>query len=80
LIPATPRRNTGESGTRLPEGHEEIGTAREPVLGLRLEGSDTLRVRPCVPDAWTRFAVCVRLPDGRTRYEIVVGNPERKVK
>jgi len=51
--------------------------ALESVLGLGLEGGDTLWVRPCVPDAWPRFAVRLRLPDGRTRYEIVVENPER---
>src|SRR5439155_21297697 len=50
--------------------------ALESVLGLGLEGGDTLRVRPCVPDAWPRFAVRLRLPDGRTRYEIAVENPE----
>ena len=77
MIPATPSRNTGDSGTRLPERHEEIGTALESVLGLGLEGGDTLRVRPCVPDAWPRFTVRLRLQDGRTRYEIVVENPER---
>ena len=36
-----------------------------------------MSVRPYVPDAWPRFAVPLRLPDGRTRYEIVVENPER---
>ena len=46
------------------------------MLGLGREGGDTLCVRPCVPDAWPRFAVRLRLPDGRTRYEIVVENPE----
>jgi cyclic beta-1,2-glucan synthetase len=51
--------------------------ALESVLGLGLEGGHTLRIRPCVPDAWPRFAVRLRLPDGRTRYEIVVENPER---
>ena len=53
------------------------GRRASPCSALGLDGGDTLRVRPCVPDAWTRFAVCVRLPDGRTRYEIVVENPER---
>ncbi len=51
--------------------------AVESVLGLGLEGGDTLRVRPCVPDVWPRFTVRLRLPDGRTRHEIVVENPER---
>src|SRR5438128_6608952 len=52
-------------------------TALESVLGLGLEGGDTLRVRPCVPDAWPRFAVRLRLADGWTLYEILVENPER---
>ena len=52
-------------------------TALESVLGLGLEGGDTLRVRPCVPDAWPRFVVRLRLADGRTHYEILVENPER---
>jgi len=52
-------------------------TALESVLGLGLEGGDTLRVRPCVPDAWPRFAVRLRLADGWTHYEILVENPER---
>ena len=51
--------------------------ALESILGVGIEAGDTLRVRPCVPDAWPRFAVRLRLPDGRTRYEIVVENPER---
>jgi len=50
--------------------------ALESILGVGIEAGDTLRVRPCVPDAWPRFAVRLRLPDGRTSYEILVENPE----
>src|SRR5207244_1453529 len=46
------------------------------ILGVGIEAGDTLRVRPCVPDAWPRFAVRLRLPDGRTSYEILVENPD----
>ena len=51
--------------------------AIESVLGFRLEGGDTLRLKPCVPDAWPEFAITYRLPDERTRYEIRVRNPTR---
>jgi cyclic beta-1,2-glucan synthetase len=46
----------------------------ESILGLTIEGGDTLRLRPRVPDAWPGFRVVLRRPDG-TRYEIVVTNP-----
>ncbi len=49
--------------------------ALESVLGLHLESGDTLRLKPCVPDTWPQFSVKLRLPDGRTRYEIAVRNP-----
>jgi cyclic beta-1,2-glucan synthetase len=49
--------------------------ALESVLGVRLEGGDTLTVKPCIPDHWSQYGVTWRLPDGRTRYEIVVHNP-----
>src|SRR3989442_5716316 len=52
-------------------------TALEAVLGLGLHGGGTLPLRPCVPDAWPRFVVRLRLADGRTHYEILVENPER---
>jgi len=47
----------------------------ETVLGLRLEGGRTLRLRPRVPDAWPGFELLYRAPDGRTRYAIRVDNP-----
>src|SRR2546426_11311444 len=51
--------------------------ALESVLGVTLEGGDTLRVAPRIPDDWPGFTVKLRLPDGRTRCEIDVGNPTR---
>src|SRR2546429_62924 len=50
----------------------------ESVLGVTLEGGDTLRVAPCIPDDWPGFTVKLRLPDGSTRYEVVVENPARQ--
>ncbi|HEX6041990.1 GH36-type glycosyl hydrolase domain-containing protein, partial [Longimicrobium sp.] len=46
--------------------------ALESVLGITLEGGDTLVVRPCVPRDWPGFSVRYRLPDGATTYEIAV--------
>ena len=51
--------------------------ALESVLGVTLEGGDTLRVAPCIPDTWSGFKVKLRLPDGKTRYEVEVENPTR---
>jgi cyclic beta-1,2-glucan synthetase len=52
-----------------------LRVALESVLGVWLEGGDTLRIRPCIPDAWPRYAVRLRLPDGRTCAAIEVENP-----
>ena len=52
--------------------------ALEAVLGIQLENGERLRVKPCIPDDWPSFTVRYRLPDGKTRYEIVVENPERR--
>jgi len=49
----------------------------ESVLGCTLDGGHTLRVRPCIPDAWEGFRLTYRLPDRRTVYELAVENPER---
>jgi N,N'-diacetylchitobiose phosphorylase len=46
--------------------------ALESVLGLRLEGGDTLVLRPCIPTAWPGFTLRYRLPGDETTYEIVV--------
>jgi cellobiose phosphorylase len=51
--------------------------ALEAVLGVQLENGERLRVKPCIPDDWPGFTVRYRLPDGKTRYEIVVENPDR---
>src|SRR2546429_5180423 len=49
--------------------------ALESVLRVRLQGGDTLRVRPRRPHAGPPFAVRLPLPGRRTRDEIVVANP-----
>jgi N,N'-diacetylchitobiose phosphorylase len=50
--------------------------ALESVLGVRLQGGNTLRLKPCVPDDWPQFTVRYQLPDGKTRYDIEVRNPD----
>ncbi len=52
--------------------------AVESLLGVRLEGGDTLVIAPRIPDAWPGFTVRLRLPDGRGDYEIVVTNPTHR--
>jgi cellobiose phosphorylase len=52
--------------------------ALESVLGFRLINGDTLVLKPCVPASWTGFSVSYRLPDGKTRYDIRVENPNGK--
>jgi cyclic beta-1,2-glucan synthetase len=49
--------------------------AIESILGLRMEGGDTLTLNPCVPDAWPSFKVTWRKPGGKALYEIAVENP-----
>jgi cyclic beta-1,2-glucan synthetase len=45
----------------------------EAILGFRVHG-DVFEVDPCIPTAWPGFGITWRY--GRTRYEIVVENPE----
>ncbi len=60
---------TGSSGWML-------RVALESILGLRVEGGDTLVLDPCVPDAWPQFAIDWRVPGSATRYRIRVTNPD----
>jgi cyclic beta-1,2-glucan synthetase len=46
--------------------------ALESVLGVTIQGGRTLVLRPCLPAAWPAFTFRYRLPDGATRYEVVV--------
>lgn len=47
----------------------------ESILGLRRHGA-TFELDPCIPTAWPGFSITWRF--GRTRYEILVENPERR--
>jgi cyclic beta-1,2-glucan synthetase len=44
----------------------------EEILGFRKVG-DTLRIEPCVPNAWASFDITYRF--GRATYEISVRDP-----
>ena len=46
--------------------------AVESVLGLRIEGGDTLIIEPCVPDNWPRYLMTYRAPGSGTVYEIEI--------
>ena len=44
----------------------------ESMLGFTMVGGRSLALRPCIPTGWPGFRIWLRLPDGRTRYEIAV--------
>ncbi|HSB20504.1 MAG TPA: glucoamylase family protein [Anaeromyxobacteraceae bacterium] len=46
----------------------------ESILGLRRHGA-TFEVDPCVPASWPEYRITWRV--GRTRYDILVANPDR---
>ena len=52
----------------------------ESVLGVRVEGGQTLVVAPCVPDHWPGFKVRWKVPGETTTYEIEVRNPKRRAR
>ena len=47
----------------------------EAILGLRVHGKE-LELDPCIPTVWPGYRLTWRF--GRTRYEVVVENPERR--
>lgn len=49
--------------------------AVESVLGFRVEGGNTIRLQPCIPDNWPRFRITFQPGHGQTRYEIEIHNP-----
>jgi cellobiose phosphorylase len=55
-------------------------TALESILGFRLAGGDAFELRPCVPDAWPRYGIRWRAPDGATTYDIEVLNPDGRAR
>ena len=46
--------------------------ALESILGVTIHEGKTLVLCPCIPADWPGFSVWYRLPDGRTRYHILV--------
>jgi cyclic beta-1,2-glucan synthetase len=50
-------------------------TAVESILGLQVEGGETIVLSPRIPDEWPRCAVTWKLPDGRAEYRIAIANP-----
>jgi cyclic beta-1,2-glucan synthetase len=47
----------------------------ESILGLRRRGA-TFEIDPCVPSSWPAYEISWRF--GRSRYEIIVENPEQR--
>ena len=47
----------------------------ESILGLRRRG-EIFELDPCIPVSWPEFSITWRF--GRSRYEILVSNPERR--
>jgi cyclic beta-1,2-glucan synthetase len=52
--------------------------AVESILGLSIDGGHTLVVKPSISSAWPSCRLNYRLPDGNTRYEIEIRNPNAK--
>ena len=52
--------------------------AVESILGLSIDGGKTIVLRPSISSAWPSCRLHYRLPDGDTRYEISIENPEGK--
>ena len=50
--------------------------ALESVLGFDIEHGNSIRLKPCIPDAWPGFRLTHLLADG-TAYRISVDNPTR---
>ncbi|MGD9635045.1 MAG: hypothetical protein AB7G28_02235 [Pirellulales bacterium] len=52
--------------------------AVESILGLSIDGGHTLVLKPSISSAWPSCRLHYRLPDGKTRYEIEIQNPNGK--
>jgi cyclic beta-1,2-glucan synthetase len=52
--------------------------AVESIFGFSIEGGKSLVLRPAISSAWPSCRMSYRLPDGRTRYEIMIENPHGK--
>jgi N,N'-diacetylchitobiose phosphorylase len=54
--------------------------ALESILGMTLEGGNTLVLCPCIPAEWPGFSLEYRRPGSEARYQVVVrrtGGPTR---
>ena len=49
-------------------------TLVESVLGLGLDGGETLTLAPCVPPEWPRASLTYRLPGCGSVYDIEIDN------
>jgi cyclic beta-1,2-glucan synthetase len=52
--------------------------AVESILGLSVDEGNALVLRPAISSAWPSCRLSYRLPDGATRYEITIENPNGK--
>jgi cyclic beta-1,2-glucan synthetase len=57
-----------------------IRVAMESLLGIRVEGGNTLTIRPCIPDEWPGFNVRLRLSPEQTVLRIHAANPDRRAR
>ncbi len=52
--------------------------AVESILGFSTENGDTIVMHPSISSEWPKARLTYRLPDGKTRYEITIENPQGK--
>src|SRR5262249_33811741 len=52
--------------------------AVESILGFSTENGDTIVMNPSISAKWPKARLTYRLPDGKTRYEIIIENPQGK--
>ncbi|HEX4414966.1 MAG TPA: hypothetical protein VH107_15125 [Lacipirellulaceae bacterium] len=52
--------------------------AVESLLGFTTENGDTIVMNPSISSEWPKARLIYRLPDGKTRYEIMIENPAGK--
>jgi cyclic beta-1,2-glucan synthetase len=52
--------------------------AVESILGLSTEGGKTLVLNPSISREWPKATVRYRLPDGKTKYVVIIENPHKQ--
>jgi cyclic beta-1,2-glucan synthetase len=52
--------------------------AVESIFGFTTEGGQTLVINPSIASAWPRCRLNYCVPDGETRYEVIIENPSGK--